>query len=105
MTTQQIIESLSPDFFKQLANHPLPPYRVMTWSRDCDMCESTRVRTYYTYISLTQAYASYIENLEWAEGPSSWELVDPKEYPEEATHSRDRIMEAFENGNGTSLFV
>lgn len=109
MNKQQIINNLSgrlgATFFQQLAQYPLPPYRVVTWSRDCDMCESTRVRTYMSYISLIQSYASYIENLEDAEGPSSWNLVDPNEYPEDGSHSRDRAMEAFENGNGRSIYV
>lgn len=102
MNKQQITESLDAYFFKQLAERPLPPYHVMTWSRDCDMCESTRITVCQSYISLTKSYASYIDNLEWAEGPSSWQIVDPTP---EIHHTRDRAMEAFENGRGTSIYV
>lgn len=102
LTPEQIKENLDQYFFQQLAAHPLPPYHVATWSRDCDMCESSRVRVYMSYISLTQSYASYIDGLEWAEGPSSWEIVDSQP---EMTHTRNRAMEAFENGNGSSIYV
>lgn len=102
MNKQQILDCLDQYFFKQLAEHPLPPYHVLTWSRDCDMCESSNVRIHHSYISLARSYANYIENLEWAEGPSSWEIVEPTP---EMHHTRDRAMEAFENGRGTSVYV
>jgi hypothetical protein len=102
MTKTQISESLDQYFFAQLAERPLPPYHVMTWSRDCDMAESTHVRVCMSYISLIQSYAYYIDGLEWAEGPSSWQIVDPMP---EVSHIRDRAMEAFENGRGDSIYV
>lgn len=97
-----ILANLDENFFKQLAAFPLPPYHVYTWSRDCDMCESSRIDIYQSYITLTQSYSGYIEGLEWAEGPSSWEIVEPQP---EMHHTRDRAMEAFENGRGDSLYV
>jgi hypothetical protein len=99
---ERIAERLDEYFFKQLAEHPLPPYYVYTWSRDCDMAESSNVREVLTYIDLTRSYATFVDGQEWAEGPRSWELVDPQP---EVSHTRDRVMEAFENGRGTSIFV
>lgn len=102
MTKEEIINELDEYFFKQLQANPLPPYHVYTWSRDCDMCESSDVRTYMSYITLIQSYASYRANLEWAEGPSSWEIVEPQ--PDHHS-TRDRVQEAYENGRGDSIYV
>jgi hypothetical protein len=102
MTKNEISSRLDKYFFDQLSQFPLAPYHVMTWSRDCDMCESTSVRVYHTYVSLVRSYASYIDGLEWSEGPSSWQIVESQP---EVSHVRDRVMESFENGNGFSVLI
>lgn len=99
---KKITDNLDANFFQQIAKFPLPPYHVYQWSRDCDMCESSDVSVHMSYISLVKSYSGYIENLEWAEGPSSWEIVEPQP---EFHGTRDRAMEAFENGRGSSLYV
>ncbi len=78
---------------------------VKAWSRDCDMCESTRV---YKFQSIKAYYKMYDNFCEWLEGPGSFYLITKNEYDDEMrepTRSRDRIMEAYENGNGTSIYV
>lgn len=102
---EKIAACLDEYFFKQLAEHPLPPYYVLKWSRDCDMAESSSISVYHSYISLTQSYAAFIESREWAEGPSSWQIVNPVPDEDLGTHTRDRAMEAYENGRGDSIFV
>lgn len=89
-------------FFNQLRQFPFPPYYVMSWSRDCDMFESTCVDKVNSYTELMKHYKGYLRGLEWAEGPSSWQLM---EETEEGRWSRDRAMEAFENGRGNCLSV
>jgi hypothetical protein len=78
---------------------------VKAWSRDCDMCESTRV---YKFQSIKAYYKAYDSFCEWLEGPGSFHLITKDEYDDEMrepTRSRDRIMEAFENGRGYSIYV
>jgi hypothetical protein len=55
-----------------------------------------------------KAFVKYCESqYEWAEGPMSFTIISKDEYEEEkgVTHHRDRVMEAFENGNGNSIYV
>jgi hypothetical protein len=81
---------------------------VEIWSRDCDMCESTSVRKFQSI----HKYFKFWESVgEWAEGPVGITTISKQEY--DAYHKpnndlgrvRDRIMEAYENGNGTSINV
>lgn len=88
-------------FYNQLKNFGVPPYYRMSWSRDCDMCESTNVRRIDSYTELIKDYQSYLRGLEWAEGPSSWQLI---EETESGDWSHDRALSAFENGNGRSIY-
>lgn len=97
-------DQLDEHFFKCLREYPLPPYRVYTFSRDCDMVESTETHTVMSYISLVKDYLGWKDGLEWAEGPQSWELVDPATC-QDGRSSRDRIMEAYENGQGRNIYV
>jgi hypothetical protein len=88
---------------KSLANYGW--IYVKAWSRDCDMCESTRV---YKFQSIKAYYKAYDSFCEWLEGPGSFHPITKDEYDDEMrepTRSRDRIMEAYENGNGTSIYV
>lgn len=92
----KILTNLDEHFYTQLKQYPLPPYTVVTWGRDCDMCESTEVCTLMTYISLVRHYSGWIEGSDWWEGPNSWTLSDPLP---EGRSTRDRILEARENGS------
>lgn len=78
---------------------------VSAWSRDCDMCESTRVYKFQSIKAYYKAYNSFGESLE---GPGSFDIITKEQYDgerREPTRSRDRIMEAFENGRGYSIYV
>ena len=78
---------------------------VKGWSRDCDMCESTRVYKFQSIKAYYKAYDSFGESLE---GPGSFSIITKEQYDEERrepTRDRDRILEAFENGNGYSIYV
>jgi len=73
------------------------------WSRDCDMCESTNAG----YVYGEKNWDKMMDEVgEWAEGPVSYERISKEEYEEfVAPPVRDRIMEAYENGRGTSIYV
>ncbi len=78
------------------------------WSRDCDMCESTSV---FKTQSLKKYNKRIQDAYEWAEGPVSFNIISKEEYDafkkpgNQLGRTRDRIMEAYENGNGTSIYV
>ena len=42
---------------------------------------------------------------DWAEGPVSDTYMSQEETEDFEPHTRDRIMEAFENGRGNSIWV
>lgn len=75
------------------------------WSRDCDMCESAGVSVFYGTKKMFDK--AYDQAAEWADGPFSWEIISKEEYLERKgeRYFRDRVMEAYENGNGTSIYV
>ena len=78
------------------------------WSRDCDMCESTSV---FKTQSLKKYNKRIQDAYEWAEGPMSFSIITKEEYDafkkpgNRLGRTRDRIMEAYESGNGTSIYV
>jgi hypothetical protein len=81
---------------------------IETWSRDCDMCESSSVSKYQSI----KAYHKAVERAcEWAEGPVTFTIITKDQYNAYAKpgnrlgRTRDRIMEAYENGNGSSIYV
>ena len=78
---------------------------VRSWSRDCDMCESTRTYKLETKQELVHSIMGEIKGWEWAEGPSGYEFIPVDEYGGEEYRTRDRVMEAYENGNGSSIWV
>lgn len=91
------------DMNKSLSKHGW--IYVSSWSRDCDMCESTRVSKYQSIKAYYKAEQQFGESLE---GPGSFCIISKEEYDNERrepTRSRDRIMEAYENGNGYSIYV
>ena len=78
---------------------------AFSFSRDCDMCEST---SYHKFESQKE-YDDYEENLyEWAEGSTYINEISEEEYLahcNQQSRTRDRIMEAYENGNGRTGYV
>ena len=73
------------------------------WSRDCDMCESTTAGLVYG----EKAWDIMMDGVsEWAEGPVSYDRISKEEYKEFiAPPVRDRVLEAYENGRGNSIYV
>jgi hypothetical protein len=73
------------------------------WERDCDMVEVTRRVIVDANIT---AYRKYVEELaEGAEGPYTVELMSEEESNRFEPSMRDRVMEAYENGNTSPYFV
>ena len=72
------------------------------------MCESTSV---FKTQSLKKYNKRIQDAYEWAEGPMSFSIITKEEYDafkkpgNRLGRTRDRIMEAYENGNGTSIYV
>ena len=79
------------------------------WSMDCDCCE----REYCDiYEAGRHNFAKWCETMaEGADGPVHIEIITKAEYEQwyEETqgraYTRDHIMEAFENGYGTSVLI
>lgn len=72
-----------------------PVVLLCSWSRDCDMCESTSSR-------LVSADLAVIDDIitndyEWAEGPMNHWIQKPSDFFEPSF--RDRAMEAYEDGH------
>jgi hypothetical protein len=87
------------------------PWFVSSWSRDCDMMESSSITKIENEQQLLEYIIRVIEGIDWADGPSSDSFISEDEYLQlteemEGTYtSRDRILEAYENGKGTSIYV
>ena len=92
-------------FITRIINNLYKPIYYYHFSRDCDMCERSYVDKFQ---GSRKAYETY-KNMcyEGAEGPMSFEEINKSEYEESKgiTHTRDRILEAYENGNGNSIYV
>lgn len=75
---------------------------VYTWSRDCDCVESDRV----DHLKSRKDFEKYCEEcyLE-AEGPVRVQIISREEFDGFKSSTRDRIMEAFEDGRGTRATV
>lgn len=76
---------------------------VYTWGRDCDLCESDGI----TWIepdmeTFTQLVADTYDN---AEGPVAIRIMKAKEANEFKASFRDRVMEAYEDGNTTGVVI
>ena len=83
------------------------PIYYSLFSRDCDMCESTSYgksnsyREHYNWLNDAEQW-------DWVEGATSVDEISRDEYlhyADEPIVVRDRIMEAFENGRGSSFYV
>jgi hypothetical protein len=72
------------------------------WSRDCDMCESTRI---IEFESIEDYYETVDKTGEWAEGPVTYTYVHPLDATDFESSFRDRAFESYENGNGNSIYV
>lgn len=80
-------------------------FYVGVYSTDCDLVQSYYVRKFQSL----KRYRKFIDKVyECAEGPTTISIISKSDYNMEKQHptkSRDRIMEAYENGNGRSVIV
>jgi len=77
------------------------------WSRDCDMCEASSFGVTYGRKSWNKTVDEFYEYA-CEEGPGQIYRITEEEFHingGEGTSTRDRVMEAYENGNGTSIWV
>lgn len=86
--------------------HSLLPVYAMVWSRDCDMVESE----YPQKFNNGKHFRNEVDSIyDHAEGPVRITLLTKQRYlklkHENYHYTRDRITEAWENGNGTSHYV
>ena len=72
------------------------------WERDCDCAEWT-VR--FKFNSLEECWATIEDSYNGAEGPVAWNLLNPEEWECVTEGTRDRVLEAFENGNSAPYFL
>lgn len=70
---------------------------IEVWQRDCDMAEWT---TKTTIDANVRAYTKLRNEIaEGAEGPFRLHILTPREAASWTRESRDRVLEAFENGS------
>jgi len=79
------------------------PVYFEVFQRDCDLSESTRAVKFLTYFSAMKRLGE--AQREWDEGPFYFHQISKKEFEEFQPTSRDRIAEAFDNGNGTRVVL
>jgi len=78
------------------------PVYAIVWSRDCDCCEST----YAFHWESEKAYQTWLEDFySYCEGPFTVSRCSKEEYEEFEGYERDRVLEAFENGNLTGVCI
>lgn len=73
------------------------------WGRDCDMCESSSMRR--RKMSVMRWEQMERDMYESAEGPCSLYPITPEEAEEFEPEFRDRIAEAWDNGNTSPHYV
>lgn len=73
-----------------------------SWSRDCDNCEGSASHRFDNEKEFQLFREDFYEG---AEGPCSVERITKEQYDEFEASFRDRNMEAFENGRGTSTLI
>lgn len=86
------------------------PIYYSYFSRDCDMCETAGVNKMYgTYRKYLKMVSDFYED---AEGACSISIITADEYHEQMAYEeengryfRDRVLEAYENGRGNSIYV
>jgi hypothetical protein len=77
------------------------------FSRDCDMCESTSYGVSASYREHHE-WLTNPDNWDWVEGATSVNEISKDDYDSEVNQPRrirDRVMEAYENGRGNSIYV
>lgn len=89
-------------FYKNAAKLPGRKVYAVHFSRDCDMCESNRRIEFKNRFDYNYSLMHIMDD---AEGPQSLTIISKEEYDEFKSSNRDRVMEAFENGNGFSIYV
>jgi len=73
-------------------------------TRDCDMVESDY--TSFWEVADWNEWTAEIDRFsDGLEGPCSMNLISREEHKGHQTTSRDRVMEAYENGRGNSIYV
>ena len=72
--------------------------------RDCDMCESSSVESFKNYYRYRM---DEIHEMEYADGPIDYQQISYKEYNKRKYSKvvRDRMLEAYENGMGTLIYI
>ena len=88
------------------------------WSRDCDQCEGTSAHEYHhkpegNWLDPSRVVLNRIlERIDSAyynaEGPVEHFILSEmefKEYQQNGYETRDRILEAYEDGNGNSVII
>ena len=78
------------------------PVYYEIFSRDCDCCETT---TYIKYPCYLLAYRDMIHCYDNAEGIMYFTAISKKTYLNSVSSTRDRILEAYENGNGNHVIL
>jgi len=79
---------------------------VSIWTRDCDMVEGTYTQEFESYRDYYNYFSDY-DNCSF-EGPTEVTIISKDEYDElneNPPKSRDRVMEAYENGRGNSIIL
>ena len=76
---------------------------VEVWSRDCDMCEGTSLSRIPATITAYERLVT--RELSWAEGPTTFRVLDPCDWDQWEPSFRDRVAEAWDDGNTAPYFV
>ena len=91
---------------ERVKEHTIPGTRrvyLYQWSRDCDMCESSSIREVAASV-MTLVRREQLEH-EWAEGPWVIRTISPADAAEFTPSFRDRVAEAWDNGNVAPFIV
>lgn len=71
-------------------------------STDCDLVSSGKVKAINSFADFDE----YVENTyDWAEGPTSIDVLSHGEYLNADEFRKDHITEAFENGQGMQIII
>lgn len=106
-----LLKVISESFWSSEENTPICV--VAVWQRDCDMVEGIDVHTFklpeYDFdATVEQIHELWNRTYDWAEGPVSIWIMSEEEYTEYRENydgPRDRITEAWENGDGTKVLL
>ncbi|MDD4972043.1 MAG: hypothetical protein PHT07_21665 [Paludibacter sp.] len=97
-----ISEAVYEWFYRNAAKLPGRKVYGIRFSRDCDMYESNWRVSFKNWFDYQYALMHMYDD---AEGSQSITVITKSEYDEFQPSHRDRIMEAYENGNGSSIYV